>query len=135
MPFESLNEALIDCVRACGGSKVVGVLLWPARGVEAAQRHLLDCLNPERPQKLAPEELLHLMRLSRSRGCHSGMEHVCQELSYAHPVPIEPKDEAAELQRQFIEQSKQLCKMAERIERLHREAAAPAGVAALRPVA
>jgi hypothetical protein len=55
MLAESFNDALIECVKAAGGSKAVGVALWPAMGVEAAQRRLLACLNPERNEKLGPE--------------------------------------------------------------------------------
>ena len=46
------------------------------------------------------------------------MQYLAQALSYAEPVPIEPKDEAAELRRQFIESSRGLARLAERIERL-----------------
>lgn len=116
--FESFNDALIECVRACGGSKSVGVNLWPAMGVEAAQRKLLACLNPDRNEKLSPEELMHVLRLARDRGCHVGFGYMAHDLSYSTPVPIEPRDEAAELQRQYIEATRQLAKMAERIERL-----------------
>lgn len=120
---ESLNDALIECVKACGGSKAVGVALWPAKGVEAAQRSLLACLNPDRSEKLSPDETLLVMRMARDRGCHAGMQYAAFFLSYTMPVPVEPKDEAAELQRQFIESTKRLAQMADRIEKLHQPAA------------
>lgn len=115
---ESLNDALIEAVKACGGSKAVGLALWPAKGLEAAQRQLLACLNPDRQEKLGPDEVLHVLRLARDRGCHTGMQYIAHALSYSEPTPIEPKDEAAELQRQFIERSGELLKMAEKIQRL-----------------
>lgn len=115
---ESFNDALIECVKACGGSKVVGVALWPAKGVEAAQRQLLACLNPDRNEKLGPDEVVHVLRLARAKGCHVGMGHLAAELGYAEPQPIEPKDERAELQRQFIESTRALAAMAARIEQL-----------------
>lgn len=118
MLAESLNDALIECVKACGGSKVVGVALWPAKGVEAAQRQILACLNPDRQEKLSPDETLHIMRLARAKGCHAAMEFISSSIGYAAPIPVDPKDEAAELQRQFIEASSKLAAMAERIERL-----------------
>jgi hypothetical protein len=120
--MESINEALIACVRACGGSKVVGPKLWPEKPVDAAQRLLLDCLNDDRPQKLAPEQLLLVMRLARERGCHAGMQFLAEALSYAEPVPVEPKDEAAELRREYIESARRMAKIAERIEQLERPA-------------
>ena len=115
---ESLNDALIECVKACGGSKVVGLALWPAKGVEAAQRSLLACLNPDRQEKLGPDEVMHILRLARERGCHVGMQYVTAALGYAEPVPVDPKDELAELLRQAIEANRETQRRQERIERL-----------------
>ncbi len=115
---DSFFDALIECVKACGGSKAVGVALWPSKGVEAAQRQLLACLNPERGEKLSLDELLHIMRLAREKGCHAGVNYICSTLSYSQPQPIEPRDESAELQRQYIEAARAMGKLAERIERL-----------------
>ncbi len=115
--MESFNEALIACVKACGGSKQVGPLLWPEKAPDAAQRSLLDCLNEDRPAKLSPEQVLLILRMARGKGCHDGMEFIAAELGYAPPVPIEPRDEVAELQRQFIEAVRAQTELAERIER------------------
>ena len=49
------------------------------------------------------------------------------ELGYAPPQPVEPRDEAAELQRQFIEASRMMSQLASRIERLQAPAAAAPG--------
>jgi hypothetical protein len=115
---ESLNDALVECVKACGGSKAVGPALWPTKDVDAAQRHLLACLNPDRSERISPEGVLLILRMAREKGCHAGMQFVCAQLSYAEPVPIEPKDEADELRRQYIEATRTIARMAERIERL-----------------
>lgn len=115
---ESINDALIECVKACGGSKVVGLALWPAKGVEAAQRTLLACLNPDRQEKLGPDEVLHILRMARERGCHVGMQYIAASLGYAEPVPVDPKDELAELLRQSIEATRETHRRQERIERL-----------------
>lgn len=116
--FESFNAALIECVRACGGSKVVGHKLWPEKTVDAAQRHLLNCLNEDKAERLTPDHTLMLMRMARKKGCHAAMEFVCSNLGYAQPIPVDPRDAAAELQRQFIEATSKLAAMAERIEQL-----------------
>jgi hypothetical protein len=126
---ESLNDAYIEAVKHLGGSKGVGVLLWPAKGVFPAQRHLLACLNPDRNEKLSPDEALHLERLARQQGCHVVMRYRCEELGYAEPQPIEPEDEMARLQREFVQATQELTRMATRIEAL----AAP--VPAVRPAA
>lgn len=120
--IESLNDALIASVKACGGSKPVGCALWPEKSADAAQRLLLDCLNDDRPQKLAPEQVLLILRMAREKGCHAGMSFLADELSYAEPVPIEPKDEADELRRQVLEMGRQLQVALGRIEQLDRPA-------------
>lgn len=117
---ETLNDALVEAVKACGGSKVVGVALWPAKGLEAAQRHLLACLNPDRSEKLSPDEALLIERLARERGCHVVAQFRAVALSYSEPVPIEPQDAADELRRQLLELGRQLQAGLSRLESLDR---------------
>jgi hypothetical protein len=119
--MDTITDALVACVKAIpGGSKAVGPKLWPEKTPEAAQRLLLDCLNDDRPQKLAPEQVEFVFRIARERGCHAGMQYLATALSYAEPIPIEPKDEADELKRQFIAATKDLQKLAARIEQIER---------------
>jgi hypothetical protein len=118
--FETLTDCLIECVKAAGGSKQVGHKVWPEKTVDAAQRHLLNCLNEGKAERLTPDQVLLIARLARERGCHAYIEHVAKDLSYSEPVPIEPKDEADELRRQFIESTRTLAAMADKIEALER---------------
>lgn len=132
MAAESIYEALIECVKAAGGSKAVAAKLWPAkaaRDIDDARRYLAGCLNPDRQEKLSLDEVLLILSEARTRGCHVGMQFLAATLSYAEPQPVEPKDEADELRRQFIESTRALAKMAERIESLERPAAAVRAVA------
>lgn len=115
--MESLNDALIACITAAGGSKQVGPLLWPEKAPDSAQRMLLDCMNEDRPAKLSPEQVLLVLRLARAKGFHDGMNFIAGDLGYGTPVPIEPKDEAAELMRQYIEASAEMKRTADRMER------------------
>jgi len=114
---ESLNEALIECVKAAGGSKTVGHKLWPEKAVDAAQRHLLACLNEDKPERLTPDHLLMLLRLARDKGHHGGLAYMAAQLGYAAPQPLEPRDEAAELMRQYIEAVAEQKRTADRMER------------------
>lgn len=100
--MESLNDALIDCVKAAGGSAIVGAKLFPEKLAKDAQRALLDCLSPDRPAKLSPDQVLLVLRLAREKGFHEGFGYMAAQLSYAEPVPIEPKDELADLIRQYL---------------------------------
>lgn len=123
--MDSLNDSLIACVKAAGGSANVGPKLWPEKTREAAQRLLLDCLNDDRSAKLSPDHVLLILRLARAKGCHLGVAFILADLGYAPTTPIEPKDEVAELHRQFVEGSEriaestaQLNKIAERLQQL-----------------
>jgi len=115
---ESLTDALVECVKAAGGSKVVGVKVFPEKLLEPAQRHLLNCLRDGRAERLNPEQVVLIFRLARDAGCHVGMRYLAHTLGYCEPVPVEPRDEVAELQRQFVEASKAMQTMAMRLEQL-----------------
>lgn len=78
---------------------------------------LLACLNEERQERLNPGHLVVLLRLGRERGCHAGMAYLAGECGY-QAAPIEPEDERAQLQRQYIESVKAQKQMIERMERL-----------------
>lgn len=115
---EDLMEALRTCVQALGGPKKVGALLRPELPADQAGRWLADCLNPDRRDQLHPNQFLLVLREARKVGCHAAMNYLAQECGYADPQPIEPDDERAALQREFVQHSKALQALASRIERL-----------------
>lgn len=80
--LENLNDALIDLVKICGGSKVVGLQMRPELSADDAGKWLRDCLNPDRREKLAPEQLVWLLRLGRERGHHDAMNFIGQDIGY-----------------------------------------------------
>ena len=112
---ESMTEALIECVKAAGGSKIVGHKLWPEKMVDAAQRHLLNCMQDGRSERLTPDQVWLVLKLAHDAGNHVGMAYLCDTVGYAPPTPMQPLDEVAQLQREFIEATRQLARMAERI--------------------
>lgn len=118
--MESINEALIDAVKSLGGSKQVGPVLWPEKAPDAAQRLLLACLNEDRPERLSPDHLMLILRKARAKGCHSAFEFMAAELGYTRPSPVEPMDELAELQRQFINATEIQAKLVARMERMQK---------------
>lgn len=115
---EDFNDALKDAIRALGGTKEVGKGLRPEMAADAAGAWLKDCLNPTRRERLSPEQVLWILRESRKVGCHSAMNFLADEAGYVRPAPLEPQDEAAQLQRAFIESVQQQRRIAERLERL-----------------
>jgi hypothetical protein len=115
--YETFSDALKVIVQGLGGAKAVGAKLWPEKTPDSAARQLNDCLNDGRPEKLSPEQVLWLLAEGRKIGCHAAMNYLARETGYADPLPIEPDDERARLQREFIEAQKAMQVLAGRMER------------------
>lgn len=115
---ESINDALHDLVAALGGSKAVGARMRPELSPDNAGRWLADSLNHDRREHLTPEQMLWLLSEGRKAGIHAAMEYLAHECGYAASA-IEPEDERAELQREYIEAARAMARMAERIERVN----------------
>ena len=115
--IEDLEEAVKVTIQALGGFKKVGQMVKPDLSMDAAARWLMDCCNPERPNKFALSELQLLARLGRQVGCHAITAQFNRDAGYSVPQPIEPEDEQAALQRQFSEQSKHMAALFKQMER------------------
>jgi hypothetical protein len=116
--YESINDVLREIVHALGGTKKVGNLMRPQKTIDDAGRWVSDCLNPDRREKFDPDDTMWLLREARKVGCHAAINFICSDAGYSNPLPIEPEDELAQLQREFIESTKCLSRMASRIEQL-----------------
>jgi hypothetical protein len=114
---EDINAALSGLVAALGGAKVVGSRLYPDLNPEAAARRLLDAVNPDRAQQLAPSQLLTLLKWGREAGHHGAMNFLADEAGYGRPPPIDPEDARAELQRQFIDAVNRAEQLGKRLQR------------------
>ena len=115
---EDIHDALKDVVRALGGMKEAGSRLRPELPAIEAGNWLKDCLNPARRERLNPEQVLWLLREGRKIGCHSAMNFIADEAGYQRPAALEPQDEAAQLQRQFIDAVQALKRITDRGDRL-----------------
>lgn len=116
---EDINDALKDAVRALGEMKEVGRKLRPELTSDAAGAWLKDCLNPLRRERLDPEQVVWLIREARAIGCHSIMNYLADEGGYTRPAPLSPQDEAAELQREFIQAVGHVESLTRRLERIN----------------
>lgn len=92
---ETVYDALKGIVAALGGAKTVGARLWPAKSVDDARKLLLDCLNPDRPEKLDAEQLVMLFRLAREADFHVAKHWLDAETGYQPSLPADPGDEQA----------------------------------------
>lgn len=115
---ESVTDALREVVQALGGFKKVGAAMRPEKSVDEAARWVADALNAERRERFDPDQVLWLLRAGRAAGVHACANYLMREAGYADPVPIEPEDERARLQREFIEASKVISGIGDRLARL-----------------
>lgn len=105
---DDINDAIRATVNAMGGPKVVGSELRPEMSVVDAGRWLSDCMNPDKREKLGPEQVAFIRRRAREKGVHVLAAFEMREAGYAPPVAIEPEDERAALQRQVVEMAKRM---------------------------
>ena len=101
--FERIEDAIDHVIRQCGGRKKLAVELWPAKPARDAHNLLDAMLNPERREKFSPADVVYVARRGREAGCHAVMLFIARDAGYADPVPIDPQDVQAELQRTFID--------------------------------
>lgn len=116
---ESIEDALREVIQAAGGPKKVGALMFTDVPPDHAAGKVRDCINPDRRERFTPGQVMIIARLGREVGCHALINHIAREAGYADPTPVEPEDEVARLQREFIEATAKLGQMASRIEQIN----------------
>lgn len=98
--------------------------LQPRSRLKRAPRWLLACLNPVRDEKLSWQQAFMVMRRAKDVGVHVAMAYIAQTVGYAEPQPIEPEDEKAALQREFIQAGKTMQALFARMEQAGMKAGA-----------
>lgn len=116
--IEDMDAAVMEIVRAISGAKKVGPILWPEKSVDQAHRMLLDCLNPDRANRLAPAQVFLLFKLAREAGYHGAKRWLDEALGYVPGEPVEPQDELAKVMRAYTEAVRVQAGLMQRAERL-----------------
>lgn len=114
-------EDIFDAIRADSiaiGPKILAGLLWPEKPIEQAARLLADCLNRDRSQRLTPEQLQLVIREARNVGSYCTISFMCDDANMTRPLPVEPEDEKARIQRAVVTAAADLKQMIERLEKL-----------------
>lgn len=95
--FSDMNDALTSAVHALGGYKKVGIILRPelATNPASAAQWLRDCLNPDKRERLTPEQTLHLLRLAREADYHAAKHWIDAEVGYepSRPIDLDAKED------------------------------------------
>lgn len=94
--IETVNDALVAAVVSAGGFKCVGARLWPEMNVGAAHRKLLDCLNPDRPHHLSPEQAMLLLKWARDAPDYAPWQAWCELAGFGFAPPKPAMDEQAQ---------------------------------------
>ena len=115
-------DALRDDIKALGGTKVVGVVLWPEKDPEASGRRLNDMLNENKRDRLARDQERLIIRMAREqRGFSSALNYLCDETGFERPKPRDPLDEHTRLQREASRLMEEHALLTERMESLRKE--------------
>lgn len=114
---EDLDEAIRQTIHGLGGMKKVGSVLRPEMSAVDAGKWLANCLNDDKRDRLSPSQLAYIRRAARVEGVHILAAFEAQDAGYAPPVPIEPEDERALLQREFVTATKALQGLVSRMDR------------------
>lgn len=118
--FTDWNDALDGVVHALGGYKKVGVMLRPELSEKplAASQWLRDCLNPEKAERLNPDQVVMLLRLAKAEGYHAAKHWLDSEIGYEQGKPLNPQDEGATLAQRGADLARELRAITERLERI-----------------
>lgn len=123
--FHERIEDAVGAVADVLGRKRIACELWPDKTPRDAHNLLDACLNPERRERLTPSQLMFIARNGRESDLHAIVTFIARELGYEDPKPVEPEDEKARLQREYIEAAKRMARIAERVESLSAPAQTP----------
>jgi hypothetical protein len=115
---DDVFDALRTDIQALGGAKKVGALLWPKLSPDKAGEKLSSCLNRQRAEKLDPEDILFIQREAARVGSVASLTYIADYVSIHRPVIIEPDDEKAQLQKDYIAATRAIAQIAQRLERL-----------------
>lgn len=116
---DTYEDAIRDAVMSLGGFKKVGATLWPAMPADDAGRKLAHCLNTDKREKLDLGELQLIRREARKVGVHILASYEMRDAGYADPQPVNPEDEQAQLQREYIAAVKSMSAIQARLDRIN----------------
>lgn len=117
--LEDINDAMRELVRALGGAKAVGPVLWPEKTPERAAADVNACLNQHRAEHFTPEQVVLLFQRARQAGFHAAKRWLDEATGYVPGEPIEPEDERAKLMRAFTDSVALQAQLVARLERLN----------------
>lgn len=122
MPFyEGELKALEAAVMACGGTKKVGLMLWPDKTLDASGRLVSDCLNANCDRKFDLSQIMLILRTAKDAGCHAPFQWIAGEIGY-EAKPVTKAEELDRMTTVIEKASKELAHAIATMERLQKGA-------------
>ena len=90
----------------------------PSLSADQAGRWLAQCLDASRPEKLALEEVVWLLKQGRLRGCHVAASFFMRSAGYKDPEPMDAETELQRLQREFVDATQMIGAIGNRMQAL-----------------
>lgn len=115
---DDFDAAMKTLVQALGGVSKVAQDLRPTVNDKRAATWLSNALDPDRDEKLSSSDYVYLLREGRRRGIHVATAYLLREIGYHDPVPKDPVDERAELEKAFIRAKEDFARIMRRMEDL-----------------
>lgn len=115
--YDDEFQALRRTIEDGKGYKATALHLWPGMKPDSAYAKLKVCCRDDGDERLKFREYLAAMVFNAQ---YDVLYFACDETGHERPKPRAPADQAAELQRAFIESVAEQRRIAERIERLTR---------------
>ncbi len=116
--FDALAQTISNSEREF---KQVAAFLFPHLKAESQYARLKNCLNPKTDERLTLGQIVAMCRFCDR---YDALYFMCDELHHGRPDPIEPEDELAKLQREYIQAVKLLASLTPKIEQAQTKLAA-----------
>ena len=117
MPFyESAEDASYSAIlKSHKAPKEIAHAIWPALKLDTAYARLMGALKHARPEKLTADE--HIL-IANYCGQYDFLYYIEIQCHHAGSVLLAPEDEAAQLQREYIQSVKAQTQITKRLERI-----------------
>lgn len=116
--IDTLTDAVMALIDACGGPKKVGAELRPDLDAESAGEWLFKALSPKRREVLSAEQLIKLLAVGRHHGCHVLMGFIAQQACYVRPEPIQLEHAVADATARMNDLQERMVREMDRLQRL-----------------
>jgi hypothetical protein len=119
---ETVDDAIREDIRVCGGFKAIGHTLQPKKSPDDAATWLRNATNPNQNEGIDQHELMVILKRAAENRSSAFLDFLGQQFGFRVEW-IDPEDEAAQIRREVRDQLKAVNQRMERLERAEQRAA------------